>query len=241
MNAVFEKNINALAEKAYASGRSLFTDFLSVEEVSLFSEIKNSVAFAAPVLFGGYDGAERQMIRFGGEAPFPITAIKVTPRGAKFSAPLTHRDFLGSVLSLGIERSVIGDIIVDGGSGYIFSADRMADYITENLTSAGRLSVDAEKYSGKIEALKKTEKEVFSVASLRADCIVAGAYKLSRAEAEKYFKNGFVYINGRAAAPSDSVPDGAAVSVRGKGKFLFSGEDGVSRKGRLFVTIEKFV
>lgn len=241
MNAVFEKNINALAQRAYSAGRSFFTDFLSVEEISEFLGIESSVSFASPVLFGGYEGAERKILRFGGEAPFPITLLKVTPRGAKFSAPLTHRDFLGSVLSIGIERSVIGDIITEGGSGYIFCLNRMADYISENLTSVGRLSVDTERYSGKIEALKKTERVVFSVASLRADCIVAGTYKLSRAEAEKFFKGGFVYINGRAAAPSDLLSEGAAVSVRGKGKFIFSGEDGVSRKGRLFVAVEKFV
>lgn len=241
MESVFEKNINALAQKAYSTGRSLFTDFLSIEEISEFSKMESSVSFASPVLFGGYEAAERKVLRFGGEAPFPIAVLKVTPRGAKFSAPLTHRDFMGSVLSLGIERSVIGDIIVDSGEGYIICLERMADYITENLVSVGRLSVDAERYSGKIEAHKKTEKVVFSVASLRADCIVAGAYKLSRAEAEKFFNGGFVYINGRAAVPSDSVPVGAAVAVRGKGKFIFSGEDGVSRKGRLFVTVEKFV
>lgn len=241
MNAVFEKNINALAEKSYSSGRSLFTDFLSVEEVSEFKKIESSLSFANPVLYGGYEGAERQILRFGGEAPFPITILKITPRGTKFSSPLTHRDFLGSVLSLGIERSVTGDIIVEDGAGYIFCVERMSDYIAGNLTSVGRLSVDAERYFGEVGALKKTERVVFSVASLRADCIVAGAYKLSRAEAEKYFKGGFVYINGRAAAPSDLISDGEAVSVRGKGKFLFLGEDGVSRKGRLFVTVEKFV
>lgn len=241
MDSAFQKNIRALAQKAYSSDRSFFTGFLSLSEIAEYRLMEKELSFVPSALYGGYEGAERAVLRLGGEEDFPITLLCVTPRGAKFSPVLTHRDFLGSVLSVGVERSVIGDIIVKEGAGYIFCLSRMADFIKEELNFVGRLPVSVEVCREKLDGAAKKEKAVFSVSSLRADCIVAGAFKLSRSEAENYFKGGLVYICGKSASPSDKIKEGDAVTVRGKGKFIFVGEEGVSRKGKIIVAVEKFV
>lgn len=255
MDSVLQRNIRALAQKAYSSGRTCFTDFLSVSEIAEFKKIERELAYATPVLFGGYKNAERAVLCLSGSpaeagaAPalsgraegglaFPIVLLKITPLGAKFSSPLTQRDFLGAILSLGIERRVIGDVIEADGAGYVYCLERMADFIKENLTSVGRSSVSVEEFFGDTEGLKRTERAVFSVSSLRADCVVAGAYKLSRAEAEKYFKGELVFINGRRASAEDKLKAGDAVAVRGKGRLVVCGEEGVSRKGKTFVAVE---
>lgn len=254
MDSVLQRNIRALAQKAYASGRTCFTDFLSVSEIAELKKIERELSYACPVLFGGYQNAERAVLCLSGSPAeaglsptvsgggkglvFPIIVLKITPLGAKFSSPLTQRDFLGAVLSLGIERRVIGDVIEFGGVGYVFCLKRMVDFIKENLTSVGRSSVAVEEFFGDIEVFKRTERVVFSVSSLRADCVVAGAYKLSRSEAERYFKGELVFINGRRAFPEDKLKAGDALTVRGKGRLVFCGKEGVSRKGKAFVAVE---
>ena len=90
-------------------------------------------------LFGGTGGTERVVAAFGDkemygyEPVFPIKCIRISPKGPKFAENLSHRDFLGSILSLGIEREQVGDIIIKDGVAHVFVLDNMAAYITDNL------------------------------------------------------------------------------------------------------------
>ncbi len=86
--------------------------------------------------FGGYDGAERAVAAFGNGcqyAEFPVKIIKAEPLSQKFADKLSHRDFLGSLMGLGIKRNVLGDIVIKENTGYIFCLDSIADYIVQNL------------------------------------------------------------------------------------------------------------
>ncbi len=91
--------------------------------------------------FGGYDQAERQMIAFHPDAlafswEYPICCLKIEPKAVKFSEALSHRDYLGTILGLGVERSVIGDILVQEHAAWVFCQEKIADFIEENLCRA---------------------------------------------------------------------------------------------------------
>lgn len=239
MSSELKKNLAALARKADESGRYRYTDFLSLAERQELYACEKELTYAGLTLWGGHENAERVVARFGTserEEPFPIVCLKVAPLQQKFANELTHRDFLGSVLSLGLERSVIGDIVVSDNTGYVFCLARMADYIRENLRRVAVTSVSVEVCEGEISAEQKTEEATLFVHSLRADCFVAAAYKLSRREAEEAFAAGLVFVDGRAAEASDALKEGAVVSVRGKGKVRFLREEGKSRKDRICIT-----
>ena len=232
-----------LAERAYARGRYAFTDFLSPVEAEYLHACEREVSYAGVRLWGGYEGAERQIARFGScgyEEAFPIAVLKITPVSERFAEPLVHRDYLGSLTGLGIERNTLGDIRLSGGGAYVYCLDRIAPFIAENLRRVRHTDVKAEKTeAGKIAAGEK-KSEFHFLSSLRADCAVAAVFSLSRTEAEKYFDAERVFVNGRLCArPSRELHEGDGVTVRGKGRFTFAETAGESRKGRLRVRVER--
>lgn len=226
-----QKNLVALAKKAYASGFPRYSDFLTPNELAVFDKIKGELSYAEPASFGGYEGAERQVVKFG-EGDFPIVCLKVEPLNAKFSDKLTHRDFLGSVLNLGLERSVLGDILVRENVGYLFCLERMERFITENLDRVAHTSVSVTRFEGEVTALQNVEEIVCTVSSLRADCLASAVFHVSRGDAEKAANNGFLLVNGRQIKPSANCKEGDNITLRGKGKFCFKEERGMTRKER---------
>ena len=105
-----QKRFLELAERAYQNGTYVFTPFLGIQEQSVFYKMEKMLPPVPWEAFGGMKGCERRMVRFGSEGlcgyeqPFPIACIAVRPRSAQFAEPLTHRDFLGALMGLGIER-----------------------------------------------------------------------------------------------------------------------------------------
>ena len=87
------------------------------------------------------------MIRFGSpeelgyEEDFPIVTLKIAPKSEKFADKLTHRDFLGALMSLGIEREVLGDIVIRDNVGYLFAKEDIAEYIKDSLTEIKHTAV----------------------------------------------------------------------------------------------------
>ena len=134
----FIKRIRELANLSYQRDIVTFSDFLNLNEQNIINDRKNQMPGVVVECFGGYEQAERQMAAFHPDAllfpwKYPICCLKVEPLAAKFSEELTHRDFLGAVLNLGIERSVIGDILVQEHTAWIFCHEKIADFIIENL------------------------------------------------------------------------------------------------------------
>ena len=135
------KRLIELSNRAYQNNIYTFSDFLSLSQQEILYQAARDKAFA-PIkydLFGGYKNCERQMVRFGSEADFgyevdfPIKCIKVEPLAKKFAKEYTHRDYLGSLMSLGIDRKKFGDIFVDGMDAYIYVDEATADYLMENF------------------------------------------------------------------------------------------------------------
>ena len=244
-----KKRYLELAKKSYMSGIYTFTDFLGLGEQSAFFEIQRELAGIPYTFFGGANGCERVMVRFGSEElcgydqPFPITTLICTPVAEKFAEKLTHRDYLGAILNLGIDRSVLGDIIITDEGTYIFVKDGMADFICDGLSRIRRTSVRCRISDTLPEgALYKTKEIRVQAVGERIDAIVAKVFSLSREESATLFSRGLVFISGRLCeSVSHKLKDGDIISVRGHGRFIFRGIDSLTKKGKLNIIIEQYI
>lgn len=246
---IVKARLTDLAKTAYNQNIYTYSTFLSLEEQSLLNEIEDDIAYIHHTLWGGNELAERQVIEFGSvdefgyEGHFPITLIKITPLLAKFSDDLNHRDFLGALMNLGIERNVLGDIMIKDNTAYVFCLEKIADFICDNLTKVKHTNVKCEISELDIPALTPTLiDEEFPVASLRIDGIIASLIKCSRKEALSLFEEKRVTLNGKVTGRNSTLlKDGDVFSVRGYGKFIFDHAGGSTRKGKIYVHIKKYV
>lgn len=132
---LFRKRLEELANRSYANQQYLFTGFLSAAELDIYYQMEHELSYASAVLFGGTNDCERVMLRFGSEAlcgyeeSFPIACVAIVPLLEKFGEVLSHRDYLGALMNLGIERSTLGDIIIEGKHAFLFCTEQMAPYI----------------------------------------------------------------------------------------------------------------
>ena len=238
-----------LAKRSYTQNIYTYSNFLSPAELALFEDIRKEVSYIHCESFGGNELCERQVIGFGSEAEFgyrgefPIAVVKVTPLLAKFSDDLNHRDFLGALMHLGIERDTLGDILIKDNTAYIFCLDRIAEYICNELTKVKHTNVKCEQSSTDIPALTPILVDLeFPVASLRLDGIIASILKCSRKEALSFFEEKRVTLNGRVTGRNSiTLKNGDIFSVRGHGKFIFDHAGGNTRKGKVYVHIRKYV
>lgn len=244
------KRLIELSKRAYQNNIYCFSDFLSLSGQEVLYQASRDSSFA-PIafdLFGGYENCERKMVRFGSKADlgyvvdYPIKCLKIEPSARKFAKEYTHRDYLGSLMSLGIDRKKFGDIYVDSLEAYLYVDASTADYLIENMTSVGRnlvkLSLSSLPDSYVKEKLKKV---TIQVASPRADAVIAKVYNLSRKDTLPYFSEKKVSINGHLVENNDkTLAAGDSVSVRGFGKFNLISEGSLSKKGKLNLTVEIF-
>ena len=141
---LLQKRLEELAERAYAHNSFTFTDFLGLHEQNVLHVAERTLSYAGLTLYGGMEDSERLMARFGDaksagyEQPFPIACIQAEPQMQKYADTLTHRDILGALMHLGIERSCIGDILIYDNIAYFFCVERMADTIIQELSRARR-------------------------------------------------------------------------------------------------------
>ena len=246
---LLKKRFLELGRKSYSSGIFVFTDFLGLAEQSAFSEIKRELSGIPYTAFGGAEGAERVMIRFGSaeelgyEVDFPISVIRVQPISQKFAERLTHRDFLGSLMNLGIERDTLGDIVIIDNVGYVFAKEDIAGYIADSLSTVRRTDVKAEIVSDLPEGqLYRTERRLVQISGERLDAVIARVYSLSRDDAQLLFKKGLVFASGKCIDSSSYSPkEGEKISVRGHGRFIYLGQQSLSRKGKLNVAVDLYV
>ena len=243
------KRLSELLKKSESAPYFIFTDFLGLMEQAIFHEIKKEYRGAKYSLFGGAEGTERVMIRFGDaqelgyEEPFPIVTVKAEPVSMKFAERLTHRDFLGSTLALGIERSVLGDIIIRDNIGYIFVKEDMAEYIVDSLTRVRHTDVKLSVVDALPEGeLYKTERRKLQAVGERVDALIAKLFSISRDDSLALFKKGLVFADGRQLVSPSYIPkENELISVRGHGRFIYRGYEGLTRKGKLNIIVDLYV
>ena len=245
----FKKRLSELATRAYASGVFTFTDFLGLEEQSLFSEVKNALGGIKYTVFGGTAGTERIMVRFGDEeelgwcCDFPIVTLKIEPKAKKWADKLTHRDILGALMNLGIERSQLGDIVIRDEEAYLFAKTTVSDFIMQELTRAKHTDLLVSAVDTVPEGeLYKTEELTVQVSSERLDAVIARVFSLSREDAQNLFSKRLVFASGREIESASYSPkENEKISVRGHGRFIYRGVSSLSKKGKLNVKIEKYI
>ncbi len=237
----FSGHIKDISSRAEKRGRYFFTSFLTPAQQSDIESMRCELCEFK--FYGGADMTERNIARFGDkneigwEQDFPIKVLKVRPLNAKFADALTHRDFLGALMNLGIERNQIGDIAVTDNEAYIFVTDKMVDYICEKLDKVKHTSVRCEITDNVPDGiLYSLENIEIIVSSLRIDCVIAGVFKLSRNEAQNLIESERVFVNSKSViSVSKELCENDIISVRGYGKFVFFGEKGRTKKGRTVI------
>lgn len=234
-----------LADKAFGQNMFTFTGFLGLNEQDIFRRMEGELCYAGVALWGGTENTDRKMVRFGSveelgyEVPFPIVCIYICPLMAKFADRLSHRDFLGALMNLGIERSTIGDIKTGDKEAYLFCTRQVAEFICANLVQIKHTHVKCMVTEDYKELMKEEpEKVILQAASLRVDAVAAKVYNRSRGESIELFRAGKVFVDGRLCENNAILlKDGQTVNVRGFGKFQFLGERGETRKGKLSIEV----
>lgn len=241
-------HISDLAELSRRTGVPRFSRFLNEREAVVAAQSAAQTGTAkASVFYGGYDGAARTVCGFLGgtyaeETPldeaFPVRAVTFSFRSTD---KLTHRDFLGAVLAAGLQRSVVGDILVAGDHAVVFCLDIAVEPIA-GLVKVGRVGVRAETGVTKELPEAAFERIEAAVSSLRLDCIVGACANISRGRSALLIRSGQVSADHSVCLNvSYTVKEGMIISVRGCGRFRLTELVGETKKGRLRVVIEKYV
>lgn len=173
----------------------------------------------------------------------PICLLDVVIPPAEHKT-LGHRDYLGALMGEGIKREKVGDILVHEKGAQIIVASELADYLAENFRQVGSVSVFVKK--SQISALNSTEIRTislkFTVSSPRIDNIVSGVFGISRKDAVSVISHGKVFVSGREITKPDfALKGGEKIVLRGKGKAIYNGVTGTSKKGKLYVDVEKYI
>lgn len=265
----FKNRLKDLADKSYKQNIYTFTGFLGLPEQDIFWQMEREIRHVGYTFCGGIAteegtlgeeadmiaesgvvkaGRDRKVLRFGNpsdlgyEEEFPIVCVHISPLLAKFADKLSHRDFLGSLMNLGIDRSTLGDIVVGEKECYLYCLDSIADYICENLTKIKHTNVKCERVKdGKEIPQEEPTEEKILVSSERLDGVIAKVYQMSRSDALEYFRGKRVFVNGRLCENnSRTLKNGDVVNVRGYGKFIYVGVDYETKKGKLNVAVKVF-
>lgn len=230
-----------LSVQADKKGIVVFSDFLNMNEVNLLHQNKEEYS-SIYTLWGGYDNAERQMVAFQPDAlyytwDYPVSCVAFTPVHQKYAEQLTHRDVLGALMNLGIERSTIGDIVFQKNEIYVFCLEKIASYLVSELYKIKHTQVNAsiiEPTELCIEQEYKEESGVIS--SNRLDAFVSLACKLSRGKAADYIFGENVFIDGKSISNhNQKLVPGSILSLRGYGKLELTDIGDLTKKGRMRV------
>ncbi len=241
---MLQRRIVELANTVRAWGGFRCTHFLNDRQLELAGAALNPLAFESWFSDGGYPNAERRILclydewRPTAHGAFQSLFIEISGAGEA----LTHRDYLGALLSLGLRRECIGDILPHENGAYVFTLSEITPFVIENLVSVSRYG--ARIRPARVDELPHAahrEEKTISVASLRLDVVLAAMLHISRSEAVELIRGGLVEINHISVSrPSCEVFENDRFSIRGYGKYTLSGIGAQSRKGRTFITFLEF-
>lgn len=216
-----------------------FFSFLSEAEQAAAKRYLDSIGFSSYWFFGGYSESERKVLcldYYSDNPGFPISAVEFRFRQAD---KLTHRDFLGALMSLGLERDTVGDILVEDGRCVVFVKSEISEFIKSQISKIGRAGVKV--YDADLDSLPKgrgVEEMAVIVSSLRLDNIVAAVSGLSRDKTKNLILSGNVTLNYiECTNISKAVSENDVLTVRGKGKYKINGVIGETKKHRIRILI----
>ena len=238
------KRYQELANRSREQGIYTYTEFHSPHGASYAFE-------AAPKeevkLWGGMEYAERTVIRFGNpgeilyEEEFPIRVLHFVPKAEKFAEELTHRDYLGAIMNLGIERNQIGDIVVTGKEAYIFVLEKVAEFICDSIDRIKHTNVKTEVVGVLPKDVRvEIRYEEYSVSSLRMDGVLSKVLNLSRENAKNLILSEKVIADGKVILKPEYEPkENETIIVRGFGRFIFEGKQRENKKWKTVILVGK--
>lgn len=200
--------------------------------------------------FGGYDDAERKMLVYlpdylDESALTDEDSPLVCLRATYFEGDTpSHRDFLGALMGAGIGRETVGDILVSKGQCDFFVTKEIAPFILDSFLGAGRTRVHMSRVPlNEVSAIKAEVKEIRdTLASLRLDSVISSGFRIGRNLACQYVTSGKAAIDGLPCEkPDKEVKEGQRISVRGLGKIKLARINGMTKKDRISVVIEKYL
>lgn len=235
---LLQKRYMDLSKQADRKGIVIYSDFLNLNEQNLLDTVKDKLDTSLQ-LSGGFEYAERKMAAFlpvdlAYEWEYPIHCLKIIPSYPKFADILTHRDILGAVMNLGLERSKIGDILCKDDTYYLFCHHQIKDYLCDSLQRIKHTEVRLET----VDALTETIVPDFIeksgiITSNRLDSVVACFCGCSRSEASRLIAAGRVFVMGKEILHNTyTCKEGDILSIRSYGKYIFDSCCGETRKGR---------
>ena len=238
---LLKKRLAELSHRAFERSYTTYSTFLNLQEISILKSLKVDSKYS---LFGGYENADRCVAAFSNDEiySYPIVCIKIKPLQQKFSDKLTHRDFLGALMNLGIERGMLGDIKIINNEGYLFCLDKISQYIVDNLSSIKHTSVKCKIIDDIPELFNQIpDEEEYIVSSLRIDTVVSAVFKMSRNSASQLINQEKIFINSKTVyKDSVQLKEDDVVSVRGYGKFIYSQTVNETRKHKMVVAIRLY-
>ena len=227
-----------------------YTHFLSPAERVAVEGLLNACGHPRHVFFGGYEGAERTVCGFppdwmeeddlfAGEEP--VAALRIAFHE---SAYLTHRDFLGAVLGLGLTREKLGDLLVGEDHCDLLLLEETRPIVLSQLFEVGRYTVKCRAIG--LEELEVRPPEVKTirdtVATLRLDAVASSGFSLARGKTAALIESGRVTVNHREVTkPDRQVAEGDVVACKGLGKFTVKEVAGLSKKGRTMIVLERYL
>lgn len=230
-----------LRKRSFDIGIPIFGNFLDERQQSIvLSKFRDDCS-----LYGGYVDADRRMVAFGSPKSdeYPISIIKITI--SSFSDPLRHPVILGSLMGLGVDRDVLGDIVVsEPYKAFVFVKSEMSNYFITNLTRIGRDSCTSEisSFSEVQNIMCKKEELRIIVSSLRLDTVTAAAVGTSREKAVSLIKEKRVFLNRISCDEvSEPIHEGDILVIRGIGKFQLKEINGRTKKDRVCAVLEKYI
>ena len=227
------------------------TDFLSPQQQALALDLLRlaGIPETGYMSLGGYEGAERNILLFlpdwleaaDAGSQSPIRCLRASFREEE---KLSHRDFLGSLMGMGIVREKVGDILVGPAGADIMVLDTVAEFLLQSWNSAGRarLAVTAiEPWEVRVPEVKCQEVRD-TVSSLRLDAVASTGFRMARGKAAELITSGRVQVNWRECTKPDKLlTAGDTVSARGFGKFELTEVGGVTKKGRTAIVLKRYV
>ncbi len=225
------------------------TGFLNEREQDILLSFLNFDSNVKYEFSGGYSDAVRRLMVFCpeyvqlDEENYPISAVR-----ASFykDYQLTHRDFLGALIGHGISKDSIGDILVDkeNHKADIIIKREIKEFLLREFVSAGRAKLTVKEISLQNLYVPSAQFEIITdtVASPRIDAIASCGFKISRDSASSLIKSGRLYLNRRLCTECDkTVEDNSIINATGYGKFKVCISDKISKKGRIFIKVEKYL
>lgn len=239
------RRVEELCRRAVYTGQVCWTDFLSDRQQQLAQAAVNRAGMGECRWEGGYPDAERRVLGIlSGDAPWqaeepaPVRCIWLQPRSAQ--GKLAHRDCLGAILGLGLDRRSLGDILPgEEGGAAVFCLPPADQLILQQLRQVGRETVEprlVEEGQLPAAAVRPRRIQTASLASLRLDAALAAMLHCSREDAAQLVRTGKVQANHlEMTSPHAAIYEGDIFTVRGKGRFRLETIGGKSRRDRIFI------